>query len=272
MNNAQQTTGTGQGARLPRASLALMALIATVLIFGTACSKGTFSHQRTEQWHFNATPETRLALSNVNGDIRVETREGNGIDVKAVIHARTPEDLKRLGVEAKQAGDRIILGRTSHKKGWFSPGGVDGRIDFIVRAPASLRLDEINTVSGDVTVLGNNSAVSVDAVNGDIDLQHMTGSVSVDVVNGDIEVQMQRMGPGQKVELNSVNGDMKVMLPADASARVEIDTVNGDIKAEGFNLKKSGGWIGKEAKVELGSGDALLSLDTVNGDMEIIKQ
>ncbi len=271
-NISQNRVGTGRA----RLSLMAMALVATTLVFGSACSTGSYTEQRTEQrteqWHFEATPDTRLSIGNVHGSIRIETREGKGIDVQAVIRAKTKEDLERLFVEVKQDGEHIRLARKVRKKGWFNRNGVNGSIDFIVQAPASTRLDAIDTVSGDVTVLGNSKAVNVDTVNGDVDLQRMTGSVSVDVVNGDITLEMQRLGEGQKVELDSVNGDMKITLPADASARLQIDTVNGDIKTEGFDINQDTGWVGKEARVELGSGKALLSLDTVNGDMEIIKQ
>jgi DUF4097 and DUF4098 domain-containing protein YvlB len=80
------------------------------------------------------------------------------------------------------------------------------------------------------------------------------------------------MGGGQRVSADAVNGKIVLVLPADASARVEAETVNGSIDADDFGLEPEKGFVGRDLSGEIGGGDARISLDTVNGSINISKK
>jgi DUF4097 and DUF4098 domain-containing protein YvlB len=65
-----------------------------------------------------------------------------------------------------------------------------------------------------------------------------------------------------------VNGPVHVELPADASAEVTASTINGDIDSD-FPLTVSGRHGPRHARGTLGSGGRRLSLNTVNGEIEL---
>jgi DUF4097 and DUF4098 domain-containing protein YvlB len=244
------------------------------LFLSTACAlgNGAYTAKRVDSWEFPATDTTALAIDNVNGDVRIEAVDGaRKIKVTATVLAKNPDDLARLSVKVEKKGHRIELSRHASKKGWFGRSP-DGRIDFEVSAPPGLAIDSIDTVNGDVTVIGNTNQVKVNTVNGNVRMQELAGSASVDVVNGDTQLQLSRLGSGQTIAVDTVNGDVELRLPADASARINTSTVSGDFQATGFPVNKSGGLVGKAVEATIGSGEARIVLDTVNGDMAVIRQ
>jgi DUF4097 and DUF4098 domain-containing protein YvlB len=71
-----------------------------------------------------------------------------------------------------------------------------------------------------------------------------------------------------RLELETVNGAIRLELPADARGRVEGQTVNGGISSD-FPLEVQGKWGPKHLSGELGSGGGRVSLRTVNGSIHL---
>ncbi|HET6564500.1 MAG TPA: hypothetical protein VFG52_03730, partial [Xanthomonadales bacterium] len=58
----------------------------------------------------------------------------------------------------------------------------------------------------------------------------------------------------------------------DASARVSAETLNGGINGDDFGLEvDKGSFVGKDMDGNIGSGEARIDLDTVNGGIRIRK-
>lgn len=73
----------------------------------------------------------------------------------------------------------------------------------------------------------------------------------------------------QKAHLDTVNGRLTVILPANASAHVNAETINGGIDASDFGLQANKGFVGRDLSGDIGDGSARLSMDTVNGSVKI---
>jgi len=127
----------------------------------------------------------------------------------------------------------------------------DVRVEFTVRLPRGVRL-AARTVVGDVVAEGCTAAVEARAV------------------NGSVEVSLASDDWAGEVQLRTVNGDLRLDLPAETSAEVNASAVNGDVWLD-FPLegaatqtrKKVGGFIGRA-----GAGRRLL-LKTTNGGVRI---
>ena len=79
----------------------------------------------------------------------------------------------------------------------------------------------------------------------------------------------EELGAGQRVEADTVNGTVRIYLPANASAHIVAETVNGSIDADDFGLEAEKGFVGRDLDGEIGGGDARVKLDTVNGSIRI---
>ena len=227
---------------------------------------------KEEKWEFVANKDSSLSIENINGDIFISAIEGEKIMVTAILSASSDEGLQKLRVElTEEHGD--INFKTHHKKSsasWFHWGGSDGQVSYTVSLPSSVDLKSIETVNGDVEIEGIASTAIVSTVNGDLRCSGLTGNAELETVNGSIEVKFAKLDDSQKASLDTVNGSVTVYLPADASVSVEAETVNGSIKAGDFNLAANKGrYVGSDLNGVIGTGDARLALETVNGSIKV---
>ena len=126
--------------------------------------------------------------------------------------------------------------------------------------PASVNLDKISTVNGDVEIRSMSGKVKAETVNGDLVASGLVSDVDLETVNGSVNAEFTSLGGSQRVSAEAVNGRIVLELPADASARVHAETVNGSIDADDFGLKTDKGFIGHECEGKIGNGDARISL------------
>jgi DUF4097 and DUF4098 domain-containing protein YvlB len=100
----------------------------------------------------------------------------------------------------------------------------------------------------------------------------MTGDAWVETVNGNLDLSFDKMGDGQTVNLESVNGVVVLRIPAKANARVDAETLNGNVSNDfGLTVEK-GPWVGRSMEGLVGSGGAHITVETVNGNINIKKR
>ena len=85
-------------------------------------------------------------------------------------------------------------------------------------------------------------------------------------MNGNVAAQIGALTPSRPLAYVAVNGNVALVLPAAVNATVLGQTVNGTMTSD-FPLVESveGRWEGS-----LGAGGALLSLATVNGNLQLV--
>ena len=224
----------------------------------------------TEEFEFALNDGGSFSLENINGSIEIEGVEGNKVKIIATKKAGTQEYLDAMQVIVKATESRISV-ETKH------PDDVDfswnddnsGSVAYQVTVPFNTELDDIETVNGGVQVARVSGPISADSVNGKLKLSNLTGDVSMDTVNGTIDAQFDQLGKNQRIKADTVNGRIILRLPQDASARVNAETINGSIDAGDFDLNTDKGFVGNELEGKIGAGDARVTLETVNGGIEI---
>jgi len=229
----------------------------------------------TEEMTFEVNADARISLENINGDIRITGGSGEKVHLVAEKKAGNQEYLDELEVVVDADKDYIRI-ETRHPKsegGWLKWGNdSSGSVSYVLEVPATVNLDTISTVNGDVEITSVRGQVKAETVNGSLEVMGLEGDVKLETVNGSIQAEFNQMGAGQRVSADAVNGKIILVLPADTSARVEAETVNGSIDADDFGLKPEKGFVGRNLSGEIGGGDARISLDTVNGSIKISKK
>lgn len=235
-----------------------------------------------------------LDLSNVNGQITIETWDRAEVEVRAEKVVKSPSDeeanrvLGQLKVLVDAKPNRVRVEARFPKNqsglfGWLSGRGVQSmKVDFRLRIPreADLRIENVNggitlnggngdlrleTVNGAVTANGAAGKVTLESVNGGVAALGTRGTLEASTVNGHVEAELSDLGPG-KTSLESTNGGITLRLPASAGANLSASTVNGrircDLDVEGTN---------KRNRVEgtLNGGGAEIEVGTVNGSIDI---
>lgn len=180
--------------------------------------------------------------------------------------------------------------------------GVAARID--VQGIASRELS-IDSVSGDVTVVGaprqagietvsgdqrltlNSREVDADSVSGDIELTgRLDGEVGVETVSGNVRVEVVEsrlrdfssatvsgdvrvrtaLAPGADVSMESVSGDLELHLPRDTSASVRAESFSGTLAAPDAEIQRPRHGPGASLRHRYGGGEATIDIETFSGD------
>lgn len=132
-----------------------------------------------------------------------------------------------------------------------------------------LRLQMAN---GPVALDGMRGPVRVQTASGAVTVVGARRAVEVDVRNGDVTVGLRAVPPGETVHLATANGDVRVVMPADVSARVDARTEAGRINVEGLSftdrqLDPRG--AGARFRGTLGSGRGTIEIRTQNGSVQL---
>ena len=212
-----------------------------------------------------------LSLENINGDVTIEGWKKNEVSIIAV-KSGNPKDLDRMTISVevdKYEGKDWIHVSTSHEN-IFSMNS--GRVDYTIKAPSSAILEDIELVNGDVKITGVTGYLSLGTVNGSITASGMTGNAWVETVNGNLDLSFDKMSDGQAVDLESVNGVIVLRIPANANAQVDAETLNGNVSSEFGLTVEQGQWVGRSMEGLVGSGGARITVETVNGNIDIKKR
>lgn len=248
------------------------ALAGTALLF--MCATAFADVKETEEMSFDVSSGARISVENINGDIRVTGGSGDKVNVIVRKKAGEQEYMDKLKVLVDAEADYIRI-ETKHPKsedGWFKWGNdSSGSVSYELTVPEGVRLDTISTVNGDVTIAAVSGVVKAETVNGSLEASGLKSDVDLETVNGSVQAEFEKVGSGQRISAEAVNGKIVILLPADASASINAETVNGSINADDFGLEPEKGFVGRNLDGEIGEGDARISLETVNGSIKVRK-
>jgi len=211
-----------------------------------------------------------VALENINGDVSIEVWERNEVRVYAVKSASTPELLDELEVKVDADNNQVRI--DTH---YPSMNGSDHghrrftKVEYTVTVPRTAILDEIELVNGNLTVVGIEGGIDAETVNGNIMVRDCAGSANLGTVNGGIEAHIDRLAYDDKLDVESVNGQLDLYLASSLGADLSADTVNGSLKNDfGIEVRK-GKYVGSDFHGSVGGGGAKVSLETVNGSINV---
>jgi len=223
----------------------------------------------------------------VDGDdvvIEVKVEKHHNHNVASDLHINVPE------------GSSVDIGTVSAD---ITVGGVNGR-QYLQTVSGDIETDvhesdfRGTTVSGDIEIQGHEKAtrIQVESVSGDIDMSDLDGELEANSVSGDITVTNSRF---ERVDLQSVNGDLTYFAGLYGDSRMHVETVNGEIEiafkndvSARFDIETFNGDIdncfgpeavrtskytpGRELKFTEGSGKGRVVVRTLNGDLSLCKE
>lgn len=217
----------------------------------------------------------RVSVSNVNGSITIEAWDKNEVRLEATKFADTKEALAEMELDITSTSDRFSV-EVDYKRQNYGDHKQWGRkrmeVQFRLSVPRTAVLDEIEAVNGSVTVSNFTNITKISAVNGEVTATNLRGTANLSTVNGTVQCDFDRLDGSSKVNLSTVNGQVNLSLPSDINATVKADTLNGNI-TNGFGLRvKKGEYVGRDLYGRIGSGEAQIKLDSVNGQLAITRK
>lgn len=149
---------------------------------------------------------------------------------------------------------------------------VSGDID--VQGDGKVAVTELVSVSGDITAEKLSGEVELESISGDLVLSGGAFDDSdIETVNGDIVFQAT-LNKGGDLYIETVNGTVDVDFVGDVSAEFEIETFNGRIRnCFGPKPERVSKYApGYELSFTEGKGDGSVSIETLNGNLNLCKK
>jgi hypothetical protein len=215
----------------------------------------------------------RVEILNTNGEIRAEAAPGGPVEVRVERTVRATSDeaardmLAKVEMREEASASRVRIETIGPR---LRLGGLTA--SFVVRVPPGVHVD-LRTVNGGVRLDNVGGEVRATATNGGV--RGRVAAVSVldaRTTNGGVDVQVT--GPVSaegRVSLASVNGGVKLAVPADTRANVHARCVNGRVTVSDLDVATDDDGESRRRRLQgtLNGGGARIDLQTTNGGVTI---
>jgi hypothetical protein len=225
-----------------------------------------------EEWTrtYDLAKGARLDVVNVDGSIEAFPASGAQAEVRVVREVRAHTDeaaqemLKKITINEQISPDHVQIATTELRQ--FAGFMKSVRIEYRVGLPPGLNVS-LRTQNGNVRLENVQGQITASATNGVVTGRRVAGAIDASLVNGGIVMDLASMSGD--VRLVTVNGGIRLEVPADLNATLDASAVNGGIS------------IGDEVPLEatererarvsgrINKGGPRLQLQTTNGPIRI---
>jgi DUF4097 and DUF4098 domain-containing protein YvlB len=202
---------------------------------------------------------------NVQGSVLVQGWDRAEVEATVAMRSAAPTDQiddVQVAVEARNGG---VAFHTLYPSGLDTPI----RVDYRLRVPRQVRLDELSTLQGDIVVHDVDGTIEARNLHGDIEGINVSGSVVAHALTGNIFVSLRAL-PDRRLPfaLATINGNVDLLMPAQANADLELSTVAGNIVGD-YPFQVSSVPGDSTRRVQVGAGGVRVQLRTVRGNIRV---
>ena len=210
-------------------------------------------------------PGRQILVENTVGDVTIVGSNRMDVAIEITRRAPTADGLARFPVVVDDSGNALRIA---------APQREDGRdaalnSTMVIRTPAAAAFQAIRMFEGRLRVSGLTTACDADVQRGSIDASALAGRIRLESGLGGIDVRDTTLTPGGMLRLRVFNGPLRVRFARPPSnARILAVTLNGRITSD-IPLTMKDQFGPRFGETTLGSGDPVMSLDVVKGDIAI---
>ncbi|HYO90161.1 MAG TPA: DUF4097 family beta strand repeat-containing protein [Pyrinomonadaceae bacterium] len=230
-----------------------------------------------EEFHqsYQLSQQGRIQLENINGIVRVTGWDRNEVKVDAVKWAYTRERLDEAQIVVEPGAESLRIYTKYPQRNMDFRGDPQGRlnnpatVEYTLFVPRGVRVDAIEIINGDVSLEGLTGDIRASSINGNVTARGLLGEAKLSTINGNLEANFNQLNAAKPISLTSVNGNVTIILPSDASANLRANNVHGGITNDfGLPVRK-GEYVGYDLAGQLGQGVTRIKLANVNGQITI---
>jgi DUF4097 and DUF4098 domain-containing protein YvlB len=229
-----------------------------------------------EEFHqtYNLSSTGRVSLENINGGVQIKVWDRAAVQVDAVKRAYRKERLNEARIEVNATEENIRI-KTEYPDWNQNFRGDEGRynnpatVEYTLTVPRKAVLESIELVNGSIDIDGVEGNVKASSINGKVAARGLMGEAKLSTINGQLQATFTQLDESKAISLNSVNGNVSLIIPSNANASIRAGTVHGGITSD-FGLKvKHGEYVGHSMDGQLGTGGPRIKLGNVNGGIQI---
>lgn len=271
----------------------LTGLAASMLLSLPVHAKSVSEQQQWTETYPVTAENAMLVIDNIWGDVKVRNGAANQI-VVAVKELRSAPDQRlfersqevlKLHIDASTEGLLMQVGTRDNRWRQQPPcRNCRAEFEFDIQVPAGTSMNVSTVNDGKVEVSGVSGRITASNVNGPIHVSGMHFCEAFSNVNGVIELSFDSE-PLSDCDIQTINGDITLNLPASSGLNLALDYANGrivsefpvdprSIPAQVEHIQKDGlnrYLIQQLAGLSLAGGGPTFSISTLNGDIQIRK-
>jgi len=234
------------------------------------------SQELTEEFHqtYPLSPTGRVNLANINGGVTIKIWDRPAVQVDAIKKAYRKERLDEAKVDVTATEENIRI-KTEYPEGNQTFRSGEGRynnpatVEYSLTVPRKAVLESIELVNGSLDIDGVEGSVKASSINGKVNARGLLGEAKLSTINGPLFATFTQLDETKPISLNSVNGNVTLVIPSDSNASIRAGTVHGGISND-FGLQvRHGEYVGHNLEGQIGSGGPRIKLDNVNGTIRI---
>jgi hypothetical protein len=199
-------------------------------------------------------------------DVTITGSDRSDVAVEIVRRAPSAADLAKYPVAIDTASsDLLRIGALQ------ANDGRDARLktEIALRVPSTAILQAVRVFEGRVKLSSLTAACDVDIRRGAIEASGVAGRIRLESGLGSVDLRDARLTAGGMMRLRTFNGPVRVRFArAPANARILAVTFNGTIASD-IPLTMKDAFGPRFGETTIGSGEPVLSIDVVKGDIAI---
>jgi len=234
-----------------------------VLCAGTSLAS-TIGTPRTEfRARYSLSSTGRVVVQNLYGDVEITAWDRDEVLVRATKHSADPRRLDDAQVVVDSSDGLVSI----HTQYTGADAEHPASVEYHIMVPRRANLEQVRLINGGLSLNGLAGPVKASSVNGSIRADRMEGETELSTVNGRLEADFLRVSRCHAISLKSVNGPIRVSLPAGAGATVSAQNLSGGIEADFGRPWRAPNGHRLEASVN--GGGAAIRLQNTNGGISI---
>jgi DUF4097 and DUF4098 domain-containing protein YvlB len=205
----------------------------------------------------------RVNIQNLYGDVQITAWDRDEVLIEATKHSADARHLDDARIVVDTA-DGLVSIRTQY----VGSDAMDpASVEYHIMVPRKANLENVKLVNGGLSISGVTGGVKASSVNGSIKVEKLAGETELSTINGHVEAEFQSISRCHPITLSSVNGPIRLSLPAGAAATLTAQNRSGGIDTEFGKAWRAS--TGHKLEASMNGGGALIKLNNVNGGISI---
>jgi DUF4097 and DUF4098 domain-containing protein YvlB len=210
---------------------ARFARLISLLLF----SQSAFAVEAVEeivQQKYAVDPDVTLSVHNIDGSIRVYAGDVHEISIEAIKRAYTSDRLKKIVISIEATSKSVVIETNfPPKENSFSLSDRSGTVEYNLIVPHTTKITNLDLVNGEVLVESlREGSAAAHITNGWLAAHNCFSDLNLRIENGRLDVAFDWWENTKfSVKLSSERGNIRAVIPSDASAGIVARTTTGRI-------------------------------------------
>jgi Putative adhesin len=208
-------------------------------------------------------PNGRIVIQNLYGDVQIMAWDRDQVLVQAIKKSSDPRRLNDAQIVVDSSYEKFSV-RTQYAG---SDAEHPASVDYRIMVPRSANLENVKLINGGLCISGVAGPVKASSVNGNIHADLLEGQAELSTINGQLEAAFGKVTRANGITLSSVNGAIRLSLPAGANATLDASNLSGGIDSRFGHAQR--GNNGNRLHAQVRRGGAAIRVRNVNGGISI---